>query len=80
MAGNPNLQGIAAWTRADSYGYVFPGNPEKAAALAYRDASINHRRNGVYGSMFMAAAISAAFTVDDPMEAVRIGPDRDPKG
>lgn len=72
VAGNPNLQGIAAWTRADSYGYVFPGNPEKAAALAYRDASINHRRNGVYGSMFMAAAISAAFAVGDPLEAVRI--------
>ena len=79
VAGNPNLQGIAAWTRADSYGYVFPGNPEKAAALAYRDASINHRRNGVYGSMFMAAAISAAFAVDDPMEAVRIGLTEIPK-
>lgn len=73
VKGNPNLQGIAAWTRADAYGYVFPGNPEKAAALAYRDASVNHRRNGVYGSMFMAASISAAFAVDDPLEAVRIG-------
>ncbi len=73
LEGNPNLQNIAAWTRADSYGYVFPGWPEKAAELAYRDASINHRRNGVYGSMFMAAAISAAFCVSDPMEAVRIG-------
>lgn len=70
--GNPNLQNIAAWTRADSYGYVFPGNPEKAAALAFRDASINHRRNGIYGSMFMAAAISAAFAVDDPVEALHI--------
>ena len=73
VEGNPNLQSIAAWTRADSYGYVFPGKPEKAAELAFRDASMNHRRNGVYGSMFMAAAISAAFAVDDPMDAVRIG-------
>jgi len=73
VRGNPNLQNIAAWTRADSYGYVCPGWPEKAAELAYRDASINHRRNGVYGSMFMAATISASFVVDDPMEAVRIG-------
>ncbi len=70
---NPNLQSIAAWTRADSYGYAFPGNPERAAALAWRDASANHRRNGVYGAMFMAATISAAFAVDDPLEAVRIG-------
>ena len=41
--GNPNLQSIAAWARADSYGYVFPGNPERAAELAYRDAAMNHR-------------------------------------
>lgn len=45
----------------------------KAAYLAYKDCSINHRRNGVYGAMFMAATISAAFVVDDPMEAVKIG-------
>lgn len=73
IAGNPNLQNIAGWTRADSYGYVCPGWPEKAAELAYRDCSINHRRNGVYGAMFMAASISAAFIVDDPIEAVKIG-------
>ena len=70
---NPILQNIAAWTRADSYGYVCAGCPEKAAELAYRDAFTNHRRNGVYGSMFMAAVIAAAFVVDDPMEAVQIG-------
>lgn len=71
--GNPNLQNIAGWTRADPYGYVCPGWPEKAAELAYKDCSANHRRNGVYGAMFMAATIAAAFVVDDPMEAVRIG-------
>lgn len=70
---NPNLQNIAAWTRADAYGYALPGWPEKAAEMAWKDAMLNHRRNGVYGAMFMAAAISAAFVVDDPMEAVRIG-------
>lgn len=79
LAGNPNLQNIAAWTRADSYGYVYAGWPEKAAELAYRDASMNHRRNGVYGSMFMAATIAAAFVTEDPMEAVRIGPTEIPK-
>ena len=73
LLNNPNLQNIAGWTRADAYGYACPGWPEKAAELAYKDCSINHRRNGVYGSMFMAAAIAAAFAVDDPLEAVRIG-------
>ena len=76
---NPNLQNIAAWTRADSYGYVCPGWPEKAAELAYRDASTNHRRNGVYGSMFMSATIAAAFAVDSAEEAIRIGLSEIPK-
>ena len=70
---NPNVESIAAWTRADTWGYVAPGWPEKAAELAFRDASINHRRNGVYGCMFFAAAIAAAFVVDDPLEALSIG-------
>lgn len=76
---NPNLQNIAAWTRADSYGYVCPGWPEKAAEMAYRDSSINHRRNGVYGSMFMAATIAAAFVVDSAEEAIDIGLSEIPK-
>ena len=70
---NPHLQNVAGWTRIDAYAYACPGWPEKAAELAYRDVSLNHRRNGIYGAMFMAAAISAAFAVDDPIEAVRIG-------
>lgn len=77
---NPNVQSIAAWTRADAWGYAAPGWPEKAAELAYKDASINHRRNGVYGTMFMAAAISAAFSVDDPVEALEIALQEIPAG
>ena len=76
---NPNLQSVAAWTRADTWGYVCPGWPEKAAELAFKDASMNHRRNGVYGSMFFAAAIAAAFAVDDPVEAIKIGLTEIPK-
>jgi ADP-ribosylglycohydrolase len=71
--GNPYVQWIGADIRADPWGYVSPGNPERAAELAYRDAVLSHRRNGIYGAMFFAAAISAAFVVDDPMEALRIG-------
>ena len=79
IKGNPNLQNIAGWTRADAFGYACPGWPEKAAELAYKDCSVNHRRNGVYGSMFMAATIAAAFVTDDPIEAVRIGLTEIPK-
>jgi ADP-ribosylglycohydrolase len=70
---NPYLEWIGAQIRADAWGYLAPGQPEKAAAMAYRDAYISHRRNGIYGEMLFAAAIAAAFAVDDPLEAIRIG-------
>ena len=70
---NPYCQWIGADIRADGFGYAAAGDPELAASLAYRDAYLSHRRNGIYGEMFFAAAIAAAFTVSDPIEAVRIG-------
>lgn len=70
---SPLCQLICAFIRCDAYAYAAPGWPEKAAELAYRDALMSHRRNGIYGSMFFAAAISAAFAVEDPIEAVKIG-------
>jgi ADP-ribosylglycohydrolase len=56
-----------------------PGWPERAAAMAYRDAFLSHRREGIYGEMFFAAAISAAFAVADPVEALWIGLTEIPK-
>jgi len=53
--------------RADAYGYACPGNPALAAELAWRDASFTHRKTGVYGTMFVAAAIAAAFVERDPL-------------
>lgn len=76
---NPYQEWIGADIRSDPWGYAAPGWPEKAAELAYRDAYLTHRNNGVYGSMFFAAAIAAAFTVDDPLTAVRIGLTEIPK-
>ena len=70
---NPCLNWIGADIRSDPWGYAAPGWPEKAADFAWRDATISHRRNGVYAAMYFSAAIAAAFTVDDPMEALRIG-------
>ena len=71
--GNPWQQMICAFIRCDPYGYAAAGWPELAAELSHRDGMMSHRRNGLYGGMFFAAAISAAFTVDDPVEAIRIG-------
>ncbi len=73
LVNNPYLEWIGADIRCDPWAYAAPAWPEKAAEMAYRDAYLSHRRNGVYGAMFFAAAISAAFALDDPMEALRVG-------
>jgi ADP-ribosylglycohydrolase len=70
---NPYCEWIGADIRADPWGYMAPGWPARAAAMAYTDAYISHRRQGIYGEMFFAAAIAAAFAVDDPVEALRLG-------
>lgn len=70
---NPFQEWIGADIRSDPWGYAAAGWPERAAELAYRDAYLSHRQNGIYGAMFFAAAIAAAFAVNDPIEAVRIG-------
>lgn len=70
---NPFCEWIGADIRADPWGYLAPGWPEKAAGMAYQDAYISHRRQGIYGEMFFAAAISAAFSVSHPVEALEIG-------
>ena len=54
-----------ACIRADAYGYACPGNPQLAAELAYRDAALTHRRNGIYGTMYIAAVIALAQVKED---------------
>lgn len=70
---NPYCQWIGADIRSDPWAYMAPGNPEKAAELAYRDAYLSHRRNGIYGEMFFAAAQAAAFCTDNAIDAIKIG-------
>lgn len=70
---NPFCQWIGAAIRADGWAYCAAGLPEAAADFAYRDAALSHLRNGIYGEMFWAAAIAAAFVVDTPEKALRIG-------
>ena len=70
---NPYGQLLCPYIRIDGYAWICPGNPEKAAELAYRDAVMSHRRNGVYGAMLFAAAEAAAFAVEDPVKAIELG-------
>lgn len=76
---NPWCQWIGADIRSDPWAYMAPAWPEKAAELAYRDAYLTHRRNGLYGAMYFAAAESAAFAVDNAVDALKIGLTEIPK-
>jgi len=70
---NPYCAWIGADIRSDPWGYLAPGLPEKAAEMAYRDAYLSHRRAGIHGEMYFSAVIAAAFTVNDPVEALQLG-------
>ena len=70
---NPYREWIGAQIRADGWGYACAGNPELAAAFAFRDACWTHRANGIYGEMMFAATMAAAFVVSDPIELINIG-------
>ena len=65
---NPYIEWIGAAIRADAFGYVFAGRPRLAAIAAYHDAYLTHRRNGIYGEMYLAAAIALSFVMH-PLDA-----------
>ncbi len=76
---NPFVEWIGASIRADVFGYVCAGDPVRAAKLCYNDAYLTHRRNGIYGEMFNAAAIAAAFTME-PLKAIETAARCIPRG
>jgi len=70
---NPYREWHGAMTRGDYWGYVAPGEPEKAAELAWRDASMSHVKNGIYAALWVAAMTAAAFATTDIRTVVECG-------
>ncbi|MFB9903991.1 ADP-ribosylglycohydrolase family protein [Allokutzneria oryzae] len=70
---NPFREWIGAQIRADLFGWIHPGRPGAAARAAWRDAVLSHTANGVYGAMFVAASVSAAAVLEEPVQWLEAG-------
>ncbi len=70
---NPLREGINSAIRADFWGYIAPADPRRAARIAHREVTLNAVKNGVYSSMFVAGALSAALSRDPTVETILAG-------
>lgn len=73
LNGAPVAEQIGGQIFSDIWGLINPDAPERAADYARRASSVTHDRNGIYGGMFVAALVSAAFTENDPERLVLAG-------
>jgi ADP-ribosylglycohydrolase len=56
---------------SDIWGLVYPNQPQLAADLSEKAASISHDGEGINGARFVAALASVAFSESDPQALIR---------
>jgi len=60
--------------RSEIWACLHAGDPQAAAAVAWRDAALDHAGGeGMWGEMFWAAVEAAAFVERDPMVLIHLG-------
>lgn len=70
---NPHHYDDGAVSRAVPIGLIFKDQPEKAANIAQKMASITNAEDGIYAAQAMAASIAAALSGASPQLAVEEG-------
>jgi len=67
---NPFQEWIGAQMRCMVQGLIAPGDPYKAAKLAFIDSQVSHSGNGIYGGIHSAVMTSLAFVLNDPKKII----------
>lgn len=70
---NPYREWIGGQMRGEVWGLLCPGRPADAIEYAYRDAAVSCDRNGIYGELYDAALIAAAFAEPDARRLLELG-------
>ena len=73
LNGTTMAEQIGGQIFVDTWGFVNPGKPERAAAMARAAASVTHDGDGLNGAAFVAACISAAFEKTDIRTIIETG-------
>ncbi len=75
---NAMRESLGPQIRSDLYGYINPGHPEEAARMAWNEAAGTGSESGIYGALWIAAAIASAFVETDVEHIIRCGMEQIP--
>ena len=73
LNGKTVAEQIGAQIFIDGWGLISPGDPERAASLAARAASVSHDGEAIHGAQMVAAMIAQAFIESNPETLIEEG-------